>query len=87
VNYTQVVDLYGNKYGLSPRKTNCYSDLQYLADNGTYVNYPTSLCLVAINTKREKEIGLGTAWPYEPLPECACIISTALAKDYSLTVG
>jgi hypothetical protein len=61
VNYTQVLDLYDTEYNLSPRKTNCDSQLQYTDENGTQSSYLTKLCLMGIDTLREKEIGLGTA--------------------------
>ena len=47
--------------------------------------------LILIDTEREKEIGLGTDWPYKPLGPGQCIISRAFADtiydDYAVGIG
>ena len=44
-----------------------------------------------IDTKREKQIGLGPDWPFEPLGAGECIISRQLAdtfnNDFKVNVG
>jgi hypothetical protein len=40
-----------------------------------------------IDTEREKEIGIGTDWPYGPIPPQGCTMSTTIAGKWGLAVG
>ena len=43
--------------------------------------------VVFIDTEREKEIGLGPDWPFEPMKETECIINKEIANKYDIKVG
>ena len=43
--------------------------------------------IVFIDTEREKEIGLGPDWPFEPMGESECIINKEIANNYDIKVG
>ena len=40
-----------------------------------------------MDTKREKEIGLGADWPFDPMEKNECIINKEIAKNYDIEVG
>ena len=40
-----------------------------------------------IDTKREKEIGLGTKWPFEPLGEGECLVAAGFLGDYNVKLN
>ena len=66
-NYTQVVNLYEDEYNFSPRLN---YELACTVLNTPDFNWDnlTPMKLVVIDTKREAEIGIGTDWPFEPIP-------------------
>ena len=39
---------------------------------------------MAMDTKRENEIGLGTKWPFDPLGEGECLASSVFAAKYNV---
>ena len=42
---------------------------------------------MAIDSKKEKQIGLGTQWPYPPLEQGECIISSQMSRELQVTTG
>ena len=83
INYTQVTELYGfQQFGFAPRK-------QFYQ---TYFNNPrlsgrTLGRLTLIQTEREKEIGLGTGYPYGKLKKGQCLVNSEWMSDNNMTVG
>ena len=71
LNYTQAQSVTDKRYNLAPRMH--YYDSTYVVTLGF-----KNARLAVIDTDREKEIGLGTQYPYGPLGSGECIIS----KDY-----
>ena len=43
--------------------------------------------VIFMDTKREKEIGLGADWPFDPMKKNECIINKEIAKNYDIEVG
>ena len=67
-NYTRVTELYGDTYNLSPR----WNQYLYIGVNGNY----TSGFYYFYDQEREKEIAIGTSWPYPDLETGECILSS-----------
>ena len=42
---------------------------------------------MAMDTDREKEIGLGPKWPYFPLKDGECMASTTFSQEYEVNEG
>ena len=40
-----------------------------------------------MDTLLEKEVGIGTSWPFEPLSEGECIVAEFLQKEYGFKLG
>ena len=45
------------------------------------------MCLKFIDTDKEKQIGVGTSWPFEKLAPNECLISNQFQKQYKINVG
>ena len=67
LNYTQIKDITSDKYNLSPRMQFGAALLDY--DETTWQ-------ASFIDTQREKDIGIGTDWPYDPLGAGECIVTS-----------
>ena len=78
--------------------TNSTSDYIYNFDNSMYsfvgknVSNDTGLHgfdgkVMFMDTKLEKEIGLGPKWPFEPLGEGECLASTSFSEEYSVKLN
>ena len=39
---------------------------------------------MAIDTEREKQIGLGPKWPFDPLEEGKCLASSTFSSNYNV---
>ena len=68
LNFTQVLNVTKGAYQLSPRVMACNS---ILADNQT-------VCVLLLDTERERQIGLGTDYLFEPLGPGECIVNAGL---------
>ena len=75
-NYTQVTELYGDTYNLSPRWNRFLSvSMQDGTDAAGYYYF--------IDLEREKEIAIGTSWPYPDLETGECV----LTSDWKESIG
>ena len=72
LNYTQVNELYGNEFNLSPR---------------SMFTTPGDFRYVFLDLEREKNIELGLAWPYPDIGPGECIMTDDLKTRYDLEVG
>ena len=75
-NYTQVKELYGDTYNLSPRWNQWVG---IVAADGSEANGHYYF----IDIEREKEIAIGTSWPYPDLETGECILSS----DWTDSIG
>ena len=82
LNYTEINQLYGDVDNYAPRKL-FYNSRLY---TNPPVDYET-ITLTLLMTEREKEIELGTAWPFPPLQKGECIIAKWLSENLLLDVG
>ena len=84
LNYTHFVEKYSvNEYNVAPRiyfegcdvssSLPSSKNKKAIKDSiGTSIN---NAKVLYIDTAREAEIGLGTRWPYEPIPSGKCLVS------------
>jgi hypothetical protein len=77
LNYTHIQDLYPD-LNISPRSKYCDSRID---------NVLGDLCVVGIDSVREREIGVGTSWPFGTLSEGSCLISEQFALKLDFSVG
>ena len=92
LNYTAAVDVLDQKnieHHMTPRYEQCPHNftVQISADEGkiTYDD-KKELCFKFIDTDREKEIDLGTSWPFAKLNPYECIVPSEFASK-GLSVG
>ena len=45
------------------------------------------MCVKFIDTDKEKQIGIGSAWPFEKLKPNECLISNQFQKQHKVNVG
>jgi hypothetical protein len=43
--------------------------------------------VVLIDTMREQQIGIGTEWPFDPIPAGMCIVPEGLAASRGWKIG
>ena len=81
MNYTQIEELYGTEYNLSPRIHAPYlvgSDVTALNEfSGAYF----------IDIDREAAINIGVDWPYPDLTGNECVITSDLQDEFDFAVG
>ena len=83
-NYTQILELESTaKANLAPRKSIRTLFNTTESENTTYTSGQT----VLIDTELEKDIYLGTSYPFEPLQEGECIVHEIARQKYYLEEG
>ena len=81
LNFTQIENLYGDQFRLAPRQEMG----KVPTDKPVYDDFHSKI--IAIDTEREKQNGVGKEWPFEPLKPYECVISEAFAKYEGIKVG
>ena len=79
MNYTHILDLYGDEFNLSPRHN--FPKVQNITvgsgEGAEVVGDPipglTEASVMFMDTQREKEIRLGPKWPFAPMEEGECL--------------
>lgn len=97
INYTQINDLAGSTYNLSPRKVLCnvgvgkYGSGTNGLPSSEQLNahsFPTqSSCIQMINTAQESNIGIGTNYSFSPLDYGECNINQVYTNKLNVGVG
>ena len=65
-----------------------YQDLvQFSNADGKKLAKDGAMCLKFIDTEKEKQIGLGTTWPFKKLNPHECIISNKFKKSEGVNIG
>ena len=83
LNYTQVEQLYGDQYNLSPRFQQTYyyqSGWEAYAPDDVKVISNVWNQISIMDLEREANIELGTSWPYPDLAADECVLSSDYEK-------
>lgn len=78
------MDNAGEDFKISPRLQNCGS---YAFMSDAYQADAEGVCIMFMDTDREKEIGLGADYPYEPLGPGECVLPEIAESTYNFNVG
>ena len=73
MNYTHIEALYGKKYNIAPRLYRGRTGFHEAP--GSEISFIGEGTFILIDTKREKEIGVGGDYPFGPLGPGECVIS------------
>lgn len=90
MNYTQLVELYGEEYNLAPRTHLVFPPRQEkspaLVDTPGYTQINHGR-LYHLDLKRESDIKVGTSWKYNDLKGDQCVLTSDYAADPGVRVG
>ena len=81
INYTQITELYGDQYNLSPRMQ-FSSVTANKTDHSALDGFKGSIMFM--DTERENQIKLGKDWPYSTLNEGECLASSTFGSTYKV---
>ena len=74
--------MYDKQYNVAPRLHRCLQKIS--SPDGDVFEKG---CIMTMDTEREKEIGLGTLYPYGKLAPGECIINSFWHEEYGLGIG
>ena len=73
MNYTRVKELYGtDKFNIAPRYHKCFTQIKEFPIEGEH-----GINLMMWDTDREREINIGTSYPFDALKKQECILASS----------
>ena len=82
LNYTRVLDLYGEQYNLSPRFHFCDVDVTTQRESINEESQNQHTCIMMMDTDREREIGLANKYPFEALEPGEIILHESWQTEF-----
>ena len=78
LNYTQILDLYDDKYNLSPRSHYLFiepTESSMVSQDAKVISGVTGF-VYFIDLEQEKDISLGPSWPYPDMTTDECVLTS-----------